>query len=148
MKKIFLFLFSLTLSLSAFASGDNYNFPTLKQKMENNGYKLEYATEKVGFNFKKNNAHTEVIEYKSYADLNTAIANSINLLGEKGFDLVPAESDFGNGILVFANPSIKDYAFVLSANYKNNIMLNTGGSPQELEFSFKTLEETLKSTKK
>ncbi|WP_047396570.1 hypothetical protein [Cetobacterium sp. ZOR0034] len=148
MKKIFLFLFSLTLSLSAFASGDNYNFPTLKQKMEKNGYKLEYATEKVGFNFKKANAHTEVVEYKSYGELNTAIANSINLLEEKGFDLVPAECDFGNGILVFANPSIKNYAFILSANYKNNIMLNTGGSPKDLEFSFKTLEETLKSTKK
>ncbi|MGL4671351.1 hypothetical protein [Cetobacterium sp.] len=147
MKKIFLFLFSLTLSLNVFANSDNYNFLTLKQKMENYGYKLDYAKKDIGFNFKKESSHTEVIQYKNYADLNSAIGNSINLLKEKYFNLVSEECDFGNGILVFSNPTVKDYVFVLSANYKQNVMLNTGGSPEDLEFSFKTLEENLKPKK-
>ncbi|MGL4998873.1 MAG: hypothetical protein ACRC5T_07905 [Cetobacterium sp.] len=148
MKKIFLFLFSLTLSLNSFSNSENYNFSILKQKMESYGYKLDYATKNVGFNFKKETAHTEVVEYKNYAELNSAIGNSINLLQEKGFNLVSEESDFGNGILVFSNLAIENYIFVLSANYKQNVMLNTGGSTKDLEFSFKTLEENLKNLKK
>lgn len=148
MKKILLFLFSLTLSASLLANSDNYNFPKLKEKMEKDDYKLEYVKKDEGFNFKKGDSHVEVTDYKTYAKLNDAIANSINLLEEKGFKLVTQECDFGNGILVFTNPSIKNYAFVLSANYKKNIMLNTGGSPKDVEFSVKTLQETLKPVKK
>lgn len=148
MKKILLFLFSLALSASVLATSDNYNFPKLKEKMENNGYKLEYVKENEGFNFKKDDSHVEVTEYKTYAQLNDAIANSINLLEEKGFKLVPQECDFGNGVLIFHNPTIKEYVFILSANYKKNIMLNTAGAPKDVEFSVKTLQETLKPTKK
>ncbi|WP_432205090.1 hypothetical protein ACQ9ZF_03855 [Cetobacterium somerae] len=148
MKKILLFLFSITLSVSLLANSDNYNFPKLKEKMEKDGFKLEYVKKDSGFNFKKGNSHVEVVDYKSYAKLNDAIAHSINLLEEKGFKLVPEECDFGNGVLVFSNPTVKDYAFVLSANYKKNIMLNTGGTPKDIEFSVKTLQETLKPTAK
>ena len=148
MKKIFLFLFTLTLSANIFDNSNNYNFPKLKEKMEKNGYQLEYINKDEGFNFKKGDSHVEVTDYKTYAKLNDAIANSINLLEEKGFKLVPQECDFGNGILVFTNPTIKEYAFVLSANYKKNIMLNTGGAPKDIEFSVKTLQETLKPVKK
>lgn len=148
MKKIFLFLFTLTLSANIFANSNNYNFPKLKEKMEKNGYQLEYIKKDEGFNFKKGDSHVEVTDYKTYAKLNDAIANSINLLEEKEFKLVPQECDFGNGILVFTNPTIKEYAFVLSANYKKNIMLNTGGAPKDIEFSVKTLQETLKPVKK
>lgn len=148
MKKIFLFLFTLTLSANIFANSNNYDFPKLKEKMEKNGYQLEYIKKDEGFNFKKGDSHVEVTDYKTYAKLNDAIANSINLLEEKGFKLVPQECDFGNGILVFTNPTIKEYAFVLSANYKKNIMLNTGGAPKDIEFSVKTLQETLKPVKK
>ncbi|MDX8336617.1 hypothetical protein [Candidatus Cetobacterium colombiensis] len=148
MKKILLFLFSITLSVSLLANSDNYNFPKLKEKMEKDGFKLEYVKKDSGFNFKKGNSHVEVVDYKSYAKLNDAIANSINLLEEKGFKLVPGDCDFGNGVLVFSNPNVKDYAFVLSANYKKNIILNTGGTPKDIEFSVKTLQETLKPTAK
>lgn len=147
MKKILLFLFALTLSATLLATSDNYNFPKLREKMEKDGYKLEYVKESEGFNFKKDDSHVEVTDYKSYAKLNDAIGNSINLLEEKGFKLVPQECDFGNGTLIFINPTIKNYAFVLSANYKKNIMLNTGGSPKEIEFSVRTLQETLKPIK-
>ena len=148
MKKILLFLFALSFSTALLANSDNYNFTKLKEKMEKDGYKLEYVKKDSGFNFKKGESHVEVVDYKSYAKLNDAIANSINLLEEKGFKLVPQECDFGNGVLVFHNSNVKNYAFVLSANYKKNIMLNVGGTPKDVEFSVKTLQETLKPTKK
>lgn len=148
MKKIYLFLLSVVISASALANSDNYNFTQVKNKMENNGYQLEYVKKDVGFNFKKGNTHVEVTDYKTYPELNAAIAKSINLLEEKGYKLIPEECDFGHGVFVFTNPTVKDYVFVLSTNYKKNILLNSGGTPADLEFAFKTLKDNLKSEKK
>jgi hypothetical protein len=143
MKKLIIALLALTLSVGAFAKSKNYRFDELKTAMEKKGYTLSYVKDNHGFDFRKGGSHAEVLEYSDLKNLNHDISTAINTLEEKGYRLLPEECNYASGIFVFTNEKIPNYAFVLLANYQRFILLNTGGTKAELEFIFKTLEQTI-----
>ncbi|MGL4253489.1 MAG: hypothetical protein ACRCU6_01685 [Fusobacteriaceae bacterium] len=125
MKKILITAF-LIISTGIIASPEKiYNFQKLKDSMTKEGYSLDYAKKDVGFNFKKDVSHVELVGYKNYAETTEALSKMINLIYKNGLTMVPNESDIGNGIFVFTYPSKPDYFALLIADFDNNVIVNS-----------------------
>lgn len=140
MKKFLITAF-LIISTGLMASPEKvYNFEKLKEHMTKDGYSLDYVKKDVGFNFKKDVSHVELVGYKNYAETTEALSKMINLVYKNGLTMVPAESDIANGVFVFNYPSKPDYFAVLIADFDNNVLVNSYDKGDQLKKNMQYLK--------
>ncbi|MGL5963223.1 MAG: hypothetical protein ACRCZ9_03995 [Fusobacteriaceae bacterium] len=141
MKKILITAF-LIISAGLIASPEKvYNFENLKENMSKDGYSLDYAKKDIGFNFKKDISHVELVGYKNYAETTEALSKMINLIYKNGLTMVPNESDIGNGIFVFTYPSKPDYFAVLISDFDNNVIVNSYDKGDQIKKNMEHLKK-------
>lgn len=142
MKKLLLIMSFIAMTGTALASVDsNYNFKSLQKNMENSGYSLDYVKKDVGFNFKKGTSHVEVVGYQNYGDTSVALSKIFNLVYKNNLEMIPEESDIGNGIYVFSYPKTPDKVLVVVADFDYNVIMNAFGTGEELKTTIKYLED-------
>lgn len=140
MKKFLAAAFILA-STTILANTDKiYNFTKLQNEMKTEGYTLDYAKKDVGFNFKKDVAHVEVVGYKNYKETTEALSGMINLMYKNGLDMVPSESDIGNGVYVFTYPKKPDYFGVIVVDFDHNVIMNSYDKPVALKKNMEYLK--------
>lgn len=142
MKKLLMIATFVIMAGTAFAKTDSiYNFKALEKNMEKTGYALDYVKKDVGFNFKKESSHVEVVGYKTYAETSESLSKMFNVIYQRNLTMIPSESDIGNGIYVFSHPEAPNKALVVVADFEHHVVMNAFGTKDELETSIKFLKD-------
>lgn len=140
MKKFLAAAFILA-STTILANTDKiYNFQKLQNTMKTEGYSLDYVKKDVGFSFKKDISHVEVVGFKDYKATTVALSEMINLMYKNGLQMLPSESDIGNGVYVFTYPGKPDYFGVIVADFDHNVILDSYDKPVALKKNMEHLK--------
>lgn len=142
MKKLLMVISFIALTASALAGADgNYDFNTLQKNMEKSGYTLDYVKKDVGFNFKNGTSHVEVVGYKDYSETTMALSKMLNLVYKNSLEMIPEESDIGNGVYVFSYSKTPEKVLVVVADFDYNVIMNAFGTGEELKTTTKYLND-------